>query len=166
MLHITLKQKCPPPCPGWWGLLRCLTVTSPDTPGATYIPTTTQLGLMDLTAPGLTDVMGWGQHTVCECLYEPVAFSDHKALVVSLSLTAPLSRLLSPRSHPIFKICPDVIHDEEFQQRLSLAMSDWEEVRNLGVEVSMWWESMVKPGIRHLAIERGEGDQQGEKRTT
>ena len=33
-------------------------------------------------------------------------------------------------------------------------MTIWEEVKALGVPVMTWWEGMVKPGIRKLAITR------------
>ena len=34
-------------------------------------------------------------------------------------------------------------------------MKDWENVRKFGVDILTWWEVLVKPGIRKLAIERG-----------
>ena len=33
-------------------------------------------------------------------------------------------------------------------------MLDWQEVRDLGLDVLTWWEIMVKPGIKKLAIKR------------
>ena len=33
-------------------------------------------------------------------------------------------------------------------------MKEWEEVRKFGVPVLTWWEVLVKPGIRKLAIAR------------
>ena len=33
-------------------------------------------------------------------------------------------------------------------------MRDWEAVKQLGVPVLTWWEVLVKPGIRKLAIQR------------
>ena len=33
-------------------------------------------------------------------------------------------------------------------------MKEWEEVRGFGVPILTWWEVMVKPGIRKLALER------------
>ena len=32
---------------------------------------------------------------------------------------------------------------------------EWEEVRKFGVPVLTWWEALIKPGIRKLAIDRG-----------
>ena len=33
-------------------------------------------------------------------------------------------------------------------------MLDWQEIKQLGLEVLLWWESVVKPGIKKLAIQR------------
>ena len=74
--------------------------------------------------------------------------------VVSLSLPASLSQILSPKSKPFFKIKPEVVKDKIFKERLSDSMHDWKEVRDLGLDVLTWWEIMVKPGIRKLAIQR------------
>ena len=34
-------------------------------------------------------------------------------------------------------------------------MQEWEEVRKYGVPLLTWWEVIIKPGIKKLAIERG-----------
>ena len=34
-------------------------------------------------------------------------------------------------------------------------MNTWKEVRSHGVDILIWWEKLVKPGIRKLALERG-----------
>ena len=33
-------------------------------------------------------------------------------------------------------------------------MSDWQEVKELGLEVLLWWEEIVKPGVKKLAMQR------------
>ena len=33
-------------------------------------------------------------------------------------------------------------------------MADWREVKDLGLDVLKWWELVVKPGIKKLAIQR------------
>ena len=33
-------------------------------------------------------------------------------------------------------------------------MSDWKQVKDLGLDVLKWWELIVKPGIKKLAIQR------------
>ena len=96
----------------------------------------------------------WGSIRVIEAKYEPVSFSDHLAYTVTFSIPGPLARILSPRSRPLFKIKPDIIRDKLFQDRLSDSMLDWQEVNDLGLDVLTWWELMVKPGIKKLAIQR------------
>ena len=96
----------------------------------------------------------WGTARVNEAKYEPVPFSDHLSHVVSLNIPAPLSRMLSPKSRTLFKIRPEIIRDKVFQERLSDSMLDWQEVNYLGLDILSWWEIMVKPGIKKLAIQR------------
>ena len=91
---------------------------------------------------------------VVEAKYEPIAFSDHMAYVVSFSLPTPSARIFSPRSRPLFKIRPEVICDSVFQEWLAVSMADWKEVKELGLDVLQWWEILVKPGIKKLAIKR------------
>ena len=33
-------------------------------------------------------------------------------------------------------------------------MADWKEIKDLGLEVLQWWELVVKPGIKKLAMQR------------
>ena len=33
-------------------------------------------------------------------------------------------------------------------------MADWKEIRDLGLDILVWWELIVKPGIKKLAIQR------------
>ena len=96
----------------------------------------------------------WGGMTVREAKYEPVSFSDHLAYLVSFSLPAPMARVMSPRSRSLFKIKPEVIKDQVFQERLSVSINDWQEVHELGLDILTWWEVLVKPGIRKLALQR------------
>ena len=35
------------------------------------------------------------------------------------------------------------------------SMKEWVEARGFGVSVLTWWEVLIKPGIKKLAIERG-----------
>jgi hypothetical protein len=91
-------------------------------PTSTRILNTVQLG------QGATRIdrsYNWGEIRIVEARYEPVAFSDHMAYIVSISLPSVTSRMQSPRSRPQFKVSPEVICDEIFQERLSDSMSDW-----------------------------------------
>ena len=67
----------------------------------------------------------WGELKVIEARYEPIAFSDHMADIVTLSLPDSMARILSPRSRPLFKIKTEVIRDKIFQERLKASMMDW-----------------------------------------
>lgn len=76
------------------------------------------------------------------------------AYVVSFSLPTLAARIFSPRSRPIFKIWPEVICDNQFQEWLADSMTDWREIKEFGLDTLKWWELIVKPGIRKLAILR------------
>ena len=80
----------------------------------------------------------WGGMTIGEARYEPISFSDHLAHVVSFLVPAPLARVLCPRSRPLFKVRPEVIKDQVFQERLSASISDWQEVHELGLGGKSW----------------------------
>ena len=86
--------------------------------------------------------------------YISIAFSDHLSLMVSIKLPSSLSRNINPRSRPLFKIRPDIVHDKIFKARLVTSMKEWEYVKLFGVPVLTWWEELVKPGIKKLAIDR------------
>ena len=90
-----------------------------------------------------------------EAKYVSVAFSDHMSYIVKIQLPDPLSTMICPKNRPVFKTKPEVVTDRVFQARLALSMKEWEAVRNFGVPVLTWWEVLIKPGIRKLAIERG-----------
>ena len=96
----------------------------------------------------------WGDVKVVKAWYEPIALSDHMAYIINFSLPPQAAKMLSPRSRPQFKTRPEVICDSVFQEHLSDSMADWQEVRDLGLEVLQWWELLVKPGIRKLALKR------------
>ena len=97
----------------------------------------------------------FGEIKPLEAKYSSVAFSDHMSLIVKIQLPQSLSTGLCPRTRPIFKTKPEVITDPVFKARLSSSMKEWQEVRRFGVPVMTWWEVLIKPGIKKLAIERG-----------
>ena len=86
--------------------------------------------------------------------YTAVAFSDHLAHTVKIKMPEPLMRMCCPRTRPLFKVREEVVRDKQFQESLQHAMSEWENVRREGLPVLSWWEIIVKPGIRKLAMER------------
>ena len=95
----------------------------------------------------------WGNIKIIEASYISVAFSDHFAYLVKISLPC-INKILPPQSRPSFKISPEVVHDEQFKARLEKEMVDWQLVRERGLSVLLWWELVVKPGIRKIAMER------------
>ena len=96
----------------------------------------------------------WGEIKVKEAKYCSLAFSDHMAHIVSIILPDQLCRILSPKSRPSYKIKQDVVIDSIFQERLKDSMDHWLEVKSFGLNVIPWWEIVVKPGVKQLAIQR------------
>ena len=87
-------------------------------------------------------------------LFTAVAFSDHMGYIVKLSLPDNSSKFLSPKSRPFFKTSPEVVMDNTFKNRLEASLVDWLEIKERGLSVLKWWELVVKPCIRRLAITR------------
>ena len=98
----------------------------------------------------------YGQLLILEAYYVGVAFSDHLTLIVRIKLPENMSKLVSPKSKPLFKSKPNVIQDDIFQSRLKLNFELWLEVRkSTNIDVLNWWELVVKPNIKKLLIARG-----------
>ena len=95
---------------------------------------------------------------VVEAEYQPLAFSDHFALIVKLKLDNPIAKILSPRSRFQFRLTPEVIRDKLFKERLGVAMISWQRVREFQggsrLGILQWWDMLVKPGIVQLGIQR------------
>ena len=97
----------------------------------------------------------WGEFIVQEAKYLSIAFSDHLATVTTFSLPDNLTKMASPKSRPFFKTRPEVVLDSQFRACLQASMLEWLEVKQHGVDVLIWWEKLVKPGIKSLAKRRG-----------
>ena len=69
-------------------------------------------------------------------------------------LPNPFARLICPESHPTFRIKAEVVQDEAFQGQLAEAMLGWQAVRSYGLDTLLWWEQLVKPGVKKLAQKR------------
>ena len=76
------------------------------------------------------------------------------AYTVKLKLPSYLAKIFSPKSRPLFKSKPEVVQDKVFKARLQDNMVNWLLINSLGVPILKWWEGVVKPGIRKLAITR------------
>ena len=87
-----------------------------------------------------------------ESKYKSIAFSDHMAYIVKIKIPDSISKILSPKNRPLFNTKAEVVLGNIFQERLRVSMAQWLEVKALGVPVLKLWESLVKPGIKRLAI--------------
>jgi hypothetical protein len=89
-----------------------------------------------------------------------LSFSDYFAHVVQFILPDPLSKVLSPKSRPSFKLTAEVIKDQLFKERLGETMLSWQRVGQFQDESSRqlgtlyWLDMLVKPGIKKLAQQR------------
>ena len=96
----------------------------------------------------------WGGLTPTAAWYESVAFSDHMDHIVKFNLPNTLERFVTPKSRHFFKTKSEVINDEVFKQQLKESMVKWQEIKARGLHVLHWWEIIVKPGIKKLAVNR------------
>ena len=98
----------------------------------------------------------FGNLKILEAYYVGVAFSDHLSLIVKFQLPELMTKLSSPKSKPLFKSKPNVIQDKTFIKNLKDNLSLWSKVKEAGLDTLSWWEIVVKPGIKHLLIHRGQ----------
>ena len=96
----------------------------------------------------------WGQINIQKCEYIPAAFSDHLGLLVEVNIPQLKIKSRSPKASQQFKIKDEIIYDSIFKSRVNLAMSDWRIMLSHGLSVLTWWELVVKPGLKSLAMER------------
>ena len=97
----------------------------------------------------------WGGVDTLEACYVGAAFSDHMGYIVKVKLPKTFSRLISPKFKPQFKSKPDVIKDPIFNSLLKEKMVEWNNVKEGGVDILLWWDLLVKPGVKKLLINRG-----------
>ena len=96
----------------------------------------------------------WGAISIVSAEYVPVAFSNHMGYIIKMNVPNPLARLICPKSRPMFKVKEEVAYDQKFKDRVKVAMEEWGDVGNLGLPIFQWWELIVKPGIRKIAMDR------------
>ena len=96
----------------------------------------------------------WGSIVPIQAEYSSIAFSDHFTHTVKVTVPDQLARMCTPRARRQFKIKEEVARDFQFQDTVKVAMEDWEQVRQAGLPVLSWWELIVKPGIRKIAMFR------------
>ena len=95
----------------------------------------------------------FGDITVKDAQYVAVAFSDHQRMIVKVELPVSFSKMLPPRSCLPFKASPVVVKNDIFKERLKESLL-WSE-RKDGLDIMVWWEEVVKPGVKWLLIQRG-----------
>ena len=98
----------------------------------------------------------YGSLQPLKAYYVPLAFSDHFAHVVEFLVPDNFYSILSPKYRPVFKVSAEVIKDKVFKARLTESVQMWEQVRSFDTQQGTlnWWENLVKPGIRKIALER------------
>ena len=84
----------------------------------------------------------------------PAAFSDHLGLIVNVRVPSDISRNDTPRGKPHLKIRDEVAQDAVFQEQVAAAMVKWKEIRHAGLDILTWWELVVKPGVKNIALGR------------
>ena len=90
----------------------------------------------------------YGNIIINYAVYHPLAFSDHHAHVVNITLPESFSRFSCPRRSHFFRINAEVVKDQCFKDKLSEAIIRWQEIRSFGLDILIWWENIVKPGIK------------------
>ena len=95
----------------------------------------------------------WGDATAVSSEYFSVPFSDHYGLLTKVKVPLNHSRQAIPRAKRNLKIRNEIV-DAIFVSEVAKSMKDWQKVRENGLDVVRWWDLIVKPGIRRIAIER------------
>ena len=85
--------------------------------------------------------------------YHPVAMSDHFMLEVNYILQEPFNLFYIPKPKLPFKIKPEIVNDPDFVLEIQENIQIWKNLWELyKYDILDWWEFMIKPGIRRIAI--------------
>ena len=88
--------------------------------------------------------------------YFGIAFSDHFAYVTTIQMPENCFKSIMPKFPPLFKAKPEVVTDNIFKARLDDMMKIWNDVKDSSnIPLLIWWEEIIKPGIKKLLQERG-----------
>ena len=91
--------------------------------------------------------------TITNAKYLPNPFSYHFCYVTSIKTDNYSQKLHIPKPLPSFKIHPKVVDDPDFQSEINLELDKWTINKDkYGYNTVDWWESVVKPGIKYIAI--------------
>ena len=78
----------------------------------------------------------YGEIKINKASYKPLAFSDHHAHIVNITLPAQFCRLSCPRGNYTFRIKAEVVSDSIFQDRLKEALHIWLNIKSFGLVYS------------------------------
>ena len=85
--------------------------------------------------------------------YHPVVMSDHFMLEVNYILQEPFNLFYIPKPKLPFKIKPEIVNDPDFVLEIQENIQIWKNLWELyKYDILDWWEFMIKPGIRRIAI--------------
>ena len=96
----------------------------------------------------------WGNITTIKSEYVPLAFSDHLGLLTEVNVPFSVKRQNYKYGPKTFKIRNNIASDLLFKQSVADEMIKWKEVKNFGLDTLTWWELIVKPGLKRVAMER------------
>ena len=92
----------------------------------------------------------WGNVRVTQAEYLAVSFSDHLAHIVTFDTPTIQCREKSKRKS-IYKIKHFLVDDEIFRQNIRTNFQDWLTIKD-GLSPTFWWDNVVKPGIKDIAL--------------
>ena len=94
----------------------------------------------------------WGNVRVKEAEYLCVSFSDHLAHVITFD-TPSIKIGKEYHRKSLYKIKHFVIEDDVFQENVRKGFQEWHLMKD-DLSPTFWWEHVVKPGIKALALSR------------
>ena len=96
----------------------------------------------------------WGEALPELTEYIPLAFSDRFGLFTVVNAPIESSRPKYKYSPKSFKIRNNVSCDPLFKKSVASEMIEWKKVKDCGLDTLTWWELVVKPGIKRIAMSR------------
>lgn len=95
----------------------------------------------------------WGNLQASEASYNSLSFSDHLAHVLCFRSSHELYLKENPRKKSIYKIKHWLVKDLIFQENIRAEFDHWLEMKDQFSTI-YFWEEVVKPGIKKVAIKR------------
>ena len=95
----------------------------------------------------------WGSLDSNEATYHALSFSDHLGHVVNLIISGEQYQKENPRRRSIYKIKHWLLNDTIFLDSIRQEFDSWSELKDHFSPI-YFWEEVVKPGVRKIAIKR------------